>query len=243
VAWVFFRAPDLPTALAIAAGMGGANGVQLPANFNMPYRATSIRDFWRRWHMTLSRFLRDYLYISLGGNRKGRLRRHINLLITMVLGGLWHGASWNFAIWGAIHGIGLAINHFWREFAGRRGLVIPRVLGWALTMLLVLAAWVPFRADTVEASRAVWTGMLGLSGNAASGMIGLPGMVFLTALIAIALFAPNTQQIFSFVTETTRANRLRWSPSVRWAVAMGCLFGLGVGGSLTKTTYFLYFRF
>src|SRR6516225_9264244 len=102
----------------MAIGLALMFGIRLPVNFRSPYQATSIIDFWRRWHITLSRFLRDYLYIPLGGNRHGEFRRYVNLLTTMLLGGLWHGANWTFVIWGAIHGAGLAINHAWRAFTG-----------------------------------------------------------------------------------------------------------------------------
>src|SRR5215469_10505195 len=149
----------------MAIGLALMIGVRLPLNFDSPYKAVSLVDFWRRWHMTLSRFLRDYLYIPLGGNRKGEARRYANLMVTMLLGGLWHGASWNFFIWGALHGSGLAVNHAWRSVADRLGITLPRGLGWLLTILVVLMAWVPFRAETLTSSFAVWKGMLGLSGG------------------------------------------------------------------------------
>jgi D-alanyl-lipoteichoic acid acyltransferase DltB (MBOAT superfamily) len=98
----------------MAIGLALLFGIRLPVNFRSPYKATSIIDFWRRWHITLSRFLRDYLYIPIGGNRLGAQRRYINLMLTMALGGLWHGAGWNFLIWGALHGVFLAVNHLWR---------------------------------------------------------------------------------------------------------------------------------
>src|SRR6188472_2448109 len=100
----------------MAIGISLMFGIFLPVNFNSPYKATSIVEFWRRWHMTLSHFLRDYLYIPLGGNRRGRVLRYVNLLITMVLGGLWHGAAWTFVIWGALHGAYLCVNHAWNRF-------------------------------------------------------------------------------------------------------------------------------
>ena len=100
----------------MAIGISLMFGIFLPLNFNSPYKATSIIDFWRRWHMTLSQFLRDYLYISLGGNRRGRVLRYVNLMITMLLGGLWHGAAWTFVAWGALHGVYLCINHAWNNY-------------------------------------------------------------------------------------------------------------------------------
>ncbi len=130
----------------MAIGTARMLGFKLPDNFRMPYLATSITDFWRRWHMSLSRWLRDYLYISLGGNRRGRRRTHFNLAMTMLLGGLWHGAGWNFVLWGAGHGIGLFVHKMWRERLGDdAGGRLRAVAGWAVTLLFCLLLWVPFR--------------------------------------------------------------------------------------------------
>src|SRR6185295_11484048 len=126
-------------------------GIFLPVNFNSPYKATSIVEFWRRWHMTLSQFLRDYLYISLGGNRRGRVLRYVNLMITMLLGGLWHGASWTFVAWGALHGAYLVVNHTYNRIRGADKMppsFPERLFNQALTVFAVLMAWVYFRADT-----------------------------------------------------------------------------------------------
>ena len=128
----------------MAIGLALLMGFVFPQNFRSPYRATGLRDFWRRWHMTLSRFLRDFLYIPLGGNRGGRLRTYRNLLITMVLGGLWHGAAWTFVLWGALHGIGLIIEHV---FAGR--LRLPGWLRWLVTFHVVVFGWILFRSPTL----------------------------------------------------------------------------------------------
>lgn len=154
--------------------MGAARmfGIVLPINFNSPYKAKNIIDFWRRWHMTLSRFLRDYLYIALGGNRKGQSRRYINLFITMLLGGLWHGAGWNFVIWGALHGSYLIINHAWH--AVHRGLpALPRSVNWlgsklgvAITLLAIIVGWVFFRAETYSGAMKMLAGMFGQNGIA-----------------------------------------------------------------------------
>lgn len=126
-------------------------GYEFPINFRMPYSATSVTEFWRRWHISLSTWLRDYLYISLGGNRHGPTRTHINLMLTMLLGGLWHGASWNFVIWGGLHGLGLILHKAWRALLGKRAPAIDASRlatfgGWLLTMSLVLTGWVFFRA-------------------------------------------------------------------------------------------------
>lgn len=132
----------------IAIGVSRIIGYDLPENFNMPYAATSITDFWRRWHMTLSQWLRDYLYIPLGGNRKGKWRTYLNLFITMLLGGLWHGANWTFVFWGFLHGVGLAVHKARQDRIQQgRSKPLPPVLGWLLTYAFVCFAWVFFRAQ------------------------------------------------------------------------------------------------
>jgi D-alanyl-lipoteichoic acid acyltransferase DltB (MBOAT superfamily) len=155
----------------MAIGLSKMFNIDLPLNFNSPYKAHNIVEFWRRWHMTLSRFLRDYLYIPLGGNRHGRLRRYANLMVTMLLGGLWHGAAWNFAIWGGLHGLYLACNHAWQNFRAKalghdleRSSVAGRAAGIALTFLAVVVAWVFFRAPSLSAALNILQGMAGLHG-------------------------------------------------------------------------------
>ncbi len=156
----------------MAIGAARLFGIRLPLNFHSPYKATSIVEFWRRWHMTLSRFLRDYLYIPLGGNRNGTVARYRNLMITMLLGGLWHGAGWNFVLWGALHGAYLVINHMWEKLAQwlwpegilPRGL--SRLLAWALTFLAVIVGWVFFRSANFSAAVIMLRGMAGLDGVA-----------------------------------------------------------------------------
>jgi len=144
----------------MALGIAQMFGVSLPENFNSPYKATSIIDFWKRWHMTLSRFLRDYLYIPLGGNRKGSRRQQVNLLITMGLCGLWHGASWTFVVWGALHGIYLLINHGWRRLT----ISTPAPIGWVFTFLSVAIGWAWFRAENVSAALTLTASLCGLNG-------------------------------------------------------------------------------
>lgn len=150
----------------MAIGLARMFGIRLPLNFFSPYRATNIVDFWRRWHITLSRFLRDYLYVPLGGNRKGQLRRYGNLMTTMLLGGLWHGAGWNFLIWGGLHGAYLSISHFWHFLRRKVPLVpsIPGPIGWLLTITGVMIAWVFFRAETLVGTQAILEGMAGIHG-------------------------------------------------------------------------------
>ncbi|KMO43629.1 acyltransferase [Methylobacterium tarhaniae] len=143
----------------MALGLALLFGIVLPQNFDVPYRATSLREFWRRWHMTLSRFLRDYLYIPLGGNRRGLGVQLAALFATMTLGGLWHGAGLTFVAWGAAHGAGLGVGTLWR----RAGLPMPALLGWALTFVFVALTWVLFRATSFEAAIAVFKGLVGLA--------------------------------------------------------------------------------
>jgi len=138
----------------MAIGLARMFGFRLPINFDSPYKSASIIEFWKRWHITLSRFLRDYLYIPLGGNRRGPTRRYVNLLVVMLLGGLWHGANWTFVVWGGVHGLMLCANHAWRALGGRRVRTIDgswsRKLAVAITFLAVTLAWVPFRAATLS---------------------------------------------------------------------------------------------
>ncbi|MEO8906165.1 MAG: MBOAT family O-acyltransferase [Polyangiaceae bacterium] len=142
----------------IAIGSAALLGVRFPANFAAPYQAHDLVDFWRRWHISLSTWLRDYLYIPLGGNRRGRVRTYLNLIATMLLGGLWHGPKWTFVIWGGLHGVGLALNRAWRERFGDRLSRTPllRALGTLGTFHFVLLAWVFFRADSFRGARAVF---------------------------------------------------------------------------------------
>src|SRR6478752_10242525 len=161
----------------MAIGLALLFGIRLPVNFRSPYKATSIIEFWRRWHITLSRFLRDYLYIPLGGNRLGEQRRYINLLVTMLLGGLWHGAGWNFLVWGGLHGIYLCINHLWQAWRADnnyawaslldKGLA-ARGLSWAITFFAVVVAWVFFRARTAEGAWQMLGGLFGFQARSSA---------------------------------------------------------------------------
>ncbi len=154
----------------MAVGVARLFGIRLPVNFNSPYQAKNISDFWRRWHITLSRFLRDYVYVELGGNRKGSVRRYLNLLATMLIGGLWHGAGWTFVIWGGLHGIYLTVFHLWRKLRTGALAFIPS-FGWLgefsgrmMTFIAVVVGWVFFRAESVDASLLILKGMIGLNG-------------------------------------------------------------------------------
>jgi len=208
----------------MAIGLAYMFGIRIPLNFDSPYKAGNIIDFWRRWHISLSRFLRDYLYIPLGGNRKGGARRYGNLMITMLLGGLWHGAAWTFVIWGGLHGLFLLVNHLWANIKQRCGYTGHSLLAGGaarlLTFLSVVVAWVFFRADSAGSAFSVLQSMAGLNGFvlpetclAGCKVLAVPlqhaGVDFRhlnyfggseeVAYIAIALlvawFAPNVQQM------------------------------------------------
>jgi len=169
----------------MAIGLARMFGVLLPLNFNSPYKSRNIIEFWRRWHITLSRFLRDYLYFALGGNRRGAARTYTNLMIVMLLGGLWHGAGWTFVLWGALHGFYLLINHAWRHVMSRRDksrtlsspgvgeTIVSMMIGLIgkgashlLTLIAVVVAWVLFRAENIDIAGRVLAGMAGLNGIA-----------------------------------------------------------------------------
>lgn len=230
----------------MAIGMSLMFGIFLPLNFNSPYKAVSIVDFWRRWHMTLSQFLRDYLYIPLGGNRRGRVLRYVNLMITMLLGGLWHGAAWTFVAWGALHGVYLCINHAWSNYgpeAPPRLARLADIAGLILTFLAVVIAWVFFRAPDMATALSVLSKMADPS-NIAFGRVEMVYALFVAVYAALAWFAPNTQEIMGYdhenrtVGENLRAQRMR--PPFLYATAAVLAFGiLGI----QQHSEFIYFRF
>ena len=176
----------------MAIGLALLFGFTFPINFNAPYRATSIADFWRRWHITLSRLLRDYLYIPLGGSRRGLPRTVAALLVTMILGGLWHGAGWTFLAWGALHGLALASNHVWR----RAGWTMPSPLGWLLTMLLVVVGWVFFRAQDFSAAFSMLKAMAGLQvGKGTTIALSEWNLGLIAAAVSISVLGPTSQAL------------------------------------------------
>jgi alginate O-acetyltransferase complex protein AlgI len=213
----------------MAIGLALMLNIRLPINFNSPYKAEGIIDFWRRWHITLSRFLRDYVYIALGGNRRGDGRRYANIFLTMLIGGLWHGAGWTFIAWGALHGFYLVVNHAWRAlrrhlgFAERRT-VAGVVLARAVTFLAVIVGWVIFRAASFQSAWLMLCGMTGANGIVISpevatklgvdagtfGALGImveplemfygaPQAIWIAVLMLVVLFAPNSQQLIGYV--------------------------------------------
>lgn len=230
----------------MAIGISLMFGIFLPVNFNSPYKATSIIEFWRRWHMTLSQFLRDYLYIPLGGNRHGRALRYVNLMITMLLGGLWHGAAWTFVVWGALHGVYLCINHAFNALVPTISSPIARpvrILGAVSTFLAVVVAWVFFRAERIDWAMRIISAM-GDPSNIVSGREEIAALVQVTIYAALVWLAPNTQAIMGYdhanrrVGEGLRAGRMR--PLFLYGASLVLAFGfLGI----QSHSEFIYFRF
>jgi alginate O-acetyltransferase complex protein AlgI len=254
----------------MAIGLAYLFGIRLPLNFNSPYKARSVVEFWQRWHITLSRFLRDYLYIPLGGNRCGKARRYLNLMITMLLGGLWHGAGITYLLWGALHGAYLCINHAWLALRERwHWPALTKPLAVGLTFLAVLLTWIPFRAGAFEVapggtSRNAWL----VSERIYASLFGGHGFDFWAnkheqimktsrALrpLVLALFItwalPNTQEFlgrFSPHFRTHGEPRIikrpwwRWRPTWYWTIAT-LVLGYLVGREFDQISEFIYFQF
>jgi alginate O-acetyltransferase complex protein AlgI len=226
----------------MAIGLGLMIGFRLIKNFDAPYMSLSITEFWRRWHISLSTWLREYLYISLGGNRKGKFRTYFNLWITMVLGGLWHGANWTFIIWGLWHGTLLVIE----RLLGGKGTQspYPRLIAWPLTMLLVMLGWVMFRAHSVTEAMTVYGGMLGSNGT---GMT--PEFAWKVKGLELAMLGLGIIIVFceGFVRKRVFVGRMPMIPMSRASFAslgLALLTGLAVL-KLSADAYspFLYFQF
>lgn len=239
---------DFSGYMDMALGLGLLFNIRLPINFDLPYSATSIQDFWRRWHITLSRFLRDYIYIPLGGNRKGSLRTYANLMTTFLIGGLWHGAGWTFIFWGFLHGAGLVVHRLW----SRAGLRLPAVLARVVTFVFVVLAWVFFRATSWDHALRVLSGMAGANGAVlhpefapALDWLALPGLTFaaegpLVVRVESVVFA----LLLIFFTFFVSSRRLeRWfRPNVWYLTAMFVMVLLSVL-NMYNASEFLYFNF
>jgi D-alanyl-lipoteichoic acid acyltransferase DltB (MBOAT superfamily) len=213
--------------------------IKLPTNFLSPYKAVSIQDFWRRWHITLSRFLRDYIYIPLGGNRKGELRTYINLFTTFLLGGIWHGAGWTFVLWGVLHGVALVIHRFWQNFK----IKLPTILAWFITFNFINIAWVFFRAnsfsDALKVLKAMFTGKLVIPPYFSNYIATLKVSefssiyymwIYLVCALIIVLFAPNSMEY----KDRFKSNILYLLLTTFFALAIFMLY---------KKSEFLYFNF
>jgi len=243
----------------MAIGLGYFFNIKLPTNFNSPYKATSIIDFWRRWHMTLSAFIRDYLYIPLGGNRRGPARRFVNLLVVMFLGGLWHGASWTFVFWGLLHGFLMCINLVFRRIFQKINYTLPSAAAWCLTFFSVSFAWVFFRAESFGRALGICKGMLGLNGvvvrskHLPEGVAAILNRLnihtvwtrpwhldppeqrnMLIVAFVICLFLPNVRE---WTSKTVTAR-----PRLSAAVFVGCVFFTAFIFT-GRVAEFLYFQF
>lgn len=256
----------------MAIGLSRMFGIHLPLNFNSPYKAENISEFWRRWHMTLSRFLRDYLYVPLGGSRSGQGAHYRNLLITMLLGGLWHGAGWTYVAWGALHGFYLMVHHGWKAAMNRFGWHREHRHAWwarIVTFIAVAFAWIFFRAVDFATALDVAGALVGKNGISLPTasqpyarfltMIGLQpvfdgirwldlsSLGMLAGALVLAWFAPNTQQIFQHFEPALdavdkTAIATRWQPSLRWSVGLALLLCFCML-SLNQASEFLYFQF
>ena len=264
----------------MAIGLARMFGIRFPRNFDSPYKSRSIIEFWRRWHITLSEFLRDYLYIPLGGNRRGPARRYANLFLTMLLGGLWHGAGWTFVVWGGLHGACLIVNHLWLKALPRDPARRPSwpgaIASQALTFLIVVVGWVFFRAHTCGQALRLLRAMSGADGvslplllvprlgSVASTLAhagirfepfdlsywgGVWEIAWLALGLSIALFLPNTQQVFTDITDAPPRtaglwSRFLWKPNRSWAFMTGSAFTAAVITIIIKNaSEFLYFNF
>ena len=212
----------------MAIGLGLMLNLRFPVNFNSPYQSCSIIDFWRRWHMTLGGWVKNYLYIPMGGNRYGELKRMRNLLVSMLLIGFWHGAGWTFVIWGGIHGLALVINHQWRKL----NLSMPVIFSWLLTLLTVHFAWVFFRAESVTAAGEVMASMLGFSSN--HNIRWLPDgrhLLILLCIVLILRWCPNPYVWL-------QKHEIKWYWCLPAALALTyCIL------HFSKESPFLYFQF
>jgi len=257
----------------MAIGLSKMIGIKLPENFNSPYKSTNIIDFWKRWHITLSSFLKKYLYFPLGGNRKGIYRKYQNILIVMILAGLWHGADWTFVLWGGMHGFLILINHYWREI---KLFEMNKFFSLWITFLTVTLAWVPFRASSIEGTLNIYKGMFGGFGlvipqhyqnffsekfnnllidfgvqfSAVHGFGGKTQILTLLFLLFFVMKFPNTQQIFQSFEPTLNSRSEKIHSIFLWKPSFLNTMILGFTGTYLlllviqgKSGEFIYFQF
>jgi len=232
----------------MAIGLSRMMGIELPENFNSPYKSRSISEFWRRWHISLSSFLRDYLYIPLGGNRSGNIRRYANLMTTMLLGGLWHGASWTFLVWGGLHGTYLVVNHAWTARTRHWSPKLHKLLTPAYcltTFLSVVTGWVFFRADSFSTAFTILDAMMTpYAGDIRTlSFDPIAALSWIAAASVVAFALPNTAEVL----DNTRSKLLSATLPVRW-VLFGALlttitFLTLVAESAAGRSPFIYFNF
>ena len=216
----------------MAIGLGLMFAVKLPMNFDSPYQSRGIDDFWRRWHMTLGAFFREYLYFPLGGSRRGELRTAVNLFVVMLLCGLWHGAGWAFVAWGGLHGIACVVCRLWKT----HGKPLPGPAAWALTFLFVLLAWVPFRAETLAGAGRVWAAMFGFGPDARTILDAGNWVTILAGLVPV-LFMQNSVRWVN-----GEVPRWPWRPTLGYAYLTAAVLLVTVL-NLSQMSTFLYFNF
>ena len=244
----------------MAVGLGCLLGIRLPINFESPYKASSLIEFWHRWHMTLSRFVRDYIYIPLGGNRKGSLKCTGNIFIIMLIGGIWHGTGTTFIVWGSLHGGLLAINHFWRQLQNSLGYSLERknfiyeISGCVITFTTVAVLWVLFRAEGLDVAVSIIQSLFGFHTSQGVDFNNIKiSEDRLWFLILIVWFAPNMKEIMSKYFEgenvgVTKHNSVigrrwyHWYPTTWWAAFTSILFIMSLL-ELTQGERFIYFQF
>ena len=222
---------------SMAIGTARLFGYRFPPNFNYPYRAASVTEFWRRWHMSLSFWLRDYLYIPLGGNRGGALFVCRNLMITMLLGGLWHGAAWNYVVWGALHGVGLCANKLWRDVRQRVPVAIELhgggpLMALVVTQLWVMLAWVFFRCDSADQAIEVLAAIFGLRPHPGAAVLPVEGCILAVIVIDHTLGSARLRLSLS----------PQWARTLAWS-GLGALFALGLAAMPVVQKPFIYFQF
>lgn len=233
----------------IALGSALMFNIRLPFNFNSPYKALDIQDFWRRWHVTLSRFLRDYIYIPLGGNRRPLPIALLNLIITFLIGGIWHGAGWTFVVWGSLHGIAMVVHRLWQKTS----LKMPKILAWLITFNFINITWVFFRAGSFDNAFRMLKGMFGLNGvvlpsilirfigflqdyGIEFGGVGFEGVLKKTVLMIIIFM------IISVFLRNSNEMTERFKPNLRSALFITLILSISILG-LTKVSEFIYFNF
>lgn len=240
----------------MAVGLAKLFGINFPINFASPYKSRSIVEFWKRWHISLSRFLRDYLYIPLGGNRTSNFRVTVNLAITMIIGGFWHGAAWTFIMWGVLHGAFIIIHRWWEK--SLLALVFNKFLwwqtfAWSLTLLCVTIAWVPFRADSAVSTWQIWRAMAGFNGI--DSLVFSHNVFEVTTLVLAGVgtvILPNAYEFFraynvgipskGYAGTFVKNVSFKWRPSPFSAVIFGIMF-VWVVCKLNDISTFLYFQF
>lgn len=225
----------------MAIGIARLLGYDFPVNFDFPYRSVSIAEFWRRWHISLSGWLRDYLYIPLGGNRHGTLMRYRNLMLTMLLGGLWHGASWAFVVWGGLHGLALVLHRIYTSSAAKRRLAsLPARLrlgsAWLSTQLFVLLSWIPFRLNEVGEALEVLSAFAGIRESTAAPRIGSAWILLILPVLA------DTFALAALDRKRTEAPEDGAAPLACYVI-LGALFAVALVLIPIQTEPFIYFQF